>query len=85
MPASTLNGAIDDAVTTIIVMDATGFPTPNFRIQVEDELMLVTQVTSNTFTVTRGDLQTPAASHVDGTAVTYVVSSDISSDTISTY
>ena len=64
--ASTLNGAINNSTTSVVVASATGFPTAgNFRIMIEAEIMLVTAVASNTFTVTRGIEGTTAASHAD--------------------
>jgi hypothetical protein len=55
------------------VLSATGAPAVNFRIRVDDELMLVTGVSTNTFTVTRGIEGTSAAAHADGALVTHVL------------
>lgn len=72
--ATTLNGAINNSVTSLVVTSATGFPTvPNFRIIVENEIMLVTAVSGTTYTVTRGVEGTTAASHADLTVVTHVL------------
>ncbi len=71
--ATTLNGAINNSVTSVVVTSNTGFPTSNFRVRVEDELMLVTANGSTTWTVTRGVEGTTAASHADTTAVTHVL------------
>src|SRR3954469_20377217 len=84
---TTLNGAIDNATTTVIVTSASTFPsTGNFRIIIDSEIMLVTTVSSNTFTVTRAQESTAAASHVNGTNVTHVLTSgglnQIRADTI---
>ncbi len=53
--------------TTILVLDVTSFPTQTpFRVRVEDEIMLVTGVTGNTFTVTRAEESTTAVFHAAG-------------------
>ncbi len=74
--SSTLNGAINNSVTTLVVTSATPFPAAgNFRILVDSEIMLVTAVSGTTFTVTRGSAGSTAASHVDTSTVTHVVTS----------
>lgn len=70
---STLDGGIDDTVTTLDVVSATGAPSANFRIRIDDEYMLVTGVASETFTVTRGVEGSTAASHSSGATVTHVL------------
>ena len=58
---SQLNGSITNSATSLDVDSATGAPAANFRIVVQDgetdetnrELMLVTAVATNTFTVGR--------------------------------
>lgn len=72
--ANTLNGAINSSVTSITVTDASSMPsTGNFRIIIDSELMLVTAVSSNTLTVTRGIEGTTGASHLDLAPVTLIV------------
>jgi len=72
--STTLNGAIDNSTTTVVVTDASAFPSSgDFRIKIENELMLVTSVSSNTFTVTRGVEGTTAASHSDTTPVYHIM------------
>jgi len=72
--ASTLNGSITSTATTLDVNDAANFPASgNFRIIVDDEVMLVTAVSADTFTVTRGIESTTAAAHSGGAAVTLLV------------
>jgi hypothetical protein len=66
-------GGIDASQTTFDVLSLGGAPAVNFRIKVENELMLVTGVSSPTLTVTRGIESTTAATHADGTLVTHVV------------
>lgn len=61
---TTLDSAAVPADGTITVNSASGFPTEgDFRIVVNNELMLVTAVSGVTFTVTRGIEGTTAANH----------------------
>lgn len=74
---TSLNGAINNSVTSITVTSATGFPNTSvdfYRIIVEGELMLVTggQGTT-TWTVVRGIENTASASHTSGSAVTAII------------
>lgn len=63
-PTSTLNGAINNSVTTLVVSSAASFPTTgNFRIIIDSEIMKVTAVSGTTFTISRGQEGTTAASH----------------------
>lgn len=72
--SSTLNGTISSSVTSLTVASASTFPSSgNFRIIVDSEIMLVTAVSTNTFTVTRGYESTVAASHTSGVAVTHIL------------
>ena len=65
----TLNGAINDSVTTITVDSTTGFAASG-SIQIESEWISYTGTTATTFTgCTRGQEGTTAASHADGTTV----------------
>jgi len=69
---TTLNGAINNSTTTIILSDASQFPDSgtNF-ILIGTEEISYTGVSSNTLTgVTRGVRGTTAASHSDGATVT---------------
>lgn len=63
---STLAVAITStSATTLQVTSAVFFPTTgNFRIVIDSEIMLVTSVSSNTFTVTRGIEGTTKATHL---------------------
>lgn len=75
-PQTTMNdsGGISSGDTSVVVTSATGFPTSgNFRILIDSEIMLVTAVSSNTFTITRAQEGTLAVSHVDGSIVTQVL------------
>lgn len=70
---SKLDGSITDVATTINVLSSSGAPTADFRIRIGSELMLVTDVSANTFTVTRGVEGTVAAAHADTTDVVHVL------------
>lgn len=75
--ATTLNGAINNSVTSITITSATGFPsTGNFRIVIDTEIMLVTARSGTTLTVSRGAEGTSAASHLDLADVTVILSRD---------
>jgi len=73
--------------TSITVTSSTGFPSANFRIQIDSELMLVTNVSGTTWTVTRGAESTTAATHSNGAGVLHVLTAgaikQFRSDTIS--
>lgn len=71
--ATTLAGAVDNSTGTLTVVLASGAPAPNFRIRVDDELMLVTAVAGTTWTATRGIEGTAAASHASGAVVAHVL------------
>ena len=71
---TSLNGAIAAGDLTLVVVSASLFPTnPQFRIRIDDEVMIVTGVAGTTFTVTRGAESTSAASHASGTLITCVL------------
>jgi hypothetical protein len=73
-PVTILNGAISSSSLSVIVVDASTFPhSPQFRIKIDAEVLLVTAVSGNTFTVTRGAEGTIAVSHLDGAAVTHIL------------
>lgn len=72
---STLNGTIDDVQMSILVASNLAFPpSGNFTIIVDAELMLVTAVTGNNFTVQRGSESSTAAQHNSGVNVTNIIS-----------
>lgn len=64
---------LDDSELGVDVDSVIGMPAADFRVRVDDELMLVTAVVGSTLTVTRGIEGTTAASHADGATVTVVV------------
>lgn len=75
---TTLNGAINNAVTSLIVTSALPFPqntTEPFRILIDSEIMLVTAGQgTTTWTVIRGVEGTAAAAHSNLATVTHMVS-----------
>src|SRR5574338_587093 len=76
---STLNGAINNVTTTIVVADGSPFPSVGeFRLLIGSnpdtgELVLVTARSGNTLTVVRGQEGTSAQSWADGTVVTHIL------------
>ena len=73
--ATTLSAAITTTTaTSCTVTDATTFPASgNFRIKIDNEILLVTTVAVSTFTITRGTEGTTAATHVNGAAVIHLL------------
>ena len=77
--SSTLNGAITNVATTLVVTSAATFPTlPNFRLligisPITAEIVLVTGVSGTTFTVLRGQEGTTAIGWADLTTVTHIL------------
>ena len=73
LASTTLDGAHDDTTTSIAVVSAMGFTVGTFRILVDSEIMKVTSVSGNTFTVSRAQEGTAAASHLTGAPVYHVL------------
>jgi len=73
LAGTTLNGAIDDQVTTITVASAMGFTGGDFRILVDSEIMKVTAVSGLDLTVARGQEGTDSTAHSNGAAVAHVL------------
>jgi hypothetical protein len=72
---TTLNGTISDSVTSVVVTDGSMFPAGgDFRILIDDELMLCTARSTNTLTVARAQEGTTNVSHADAALVNHVVS-----------
>lgn len=68
-----LSGDITDVQATATLVDASAFPTSgDWRLRVDDELMLVTGVAGAVLTVTRGIEGTANVAHADGRAVKMV-------------
>lgn len=71
---TTLNGAINDSTTTIVVTAGPTTMTGQFRIKIDNEIILVGSVSGTTFSsCTRGVEGTSAASHSNGATVTHVL------------
>ena len=72
---TTLSAAITTTTTTSCsVIDATAFPTTgNFRIRIDGEILIVTGVEGNTFTIMRGAEGTLAATHASGASVIHLL------------
>jgi hypothetical protein len=69
---TTLNGGINNSVTTIVVVSTTGFATAG-QIRIGSEVITYTGVTSTSFTgCTRGALGTTNAAHLTGVTVTKI-------------
>lgn len=67
---TTLTGAITSTQTSISVTSATGFPTSQFTVRIDDEYMTVTAgFGTTTWTVTRGVNGSTAAAHVASQSV----------------
>lgn len=73
---STLSSGITAGDTSLVVASATGAPSANFRIRINNEIMLVTNVAGTTYTVTRAQEGTTAAAHSAGAAVAHVMTKE---------
>jgi hypothetical protein len=73
--ATTLSAAITSvSATSLTVTSAASFPaTGNFRIKIDSEILIVTNVSGTTFTVTRGAEGTTAATHANGADVIHLL------------
>lgn len=73
---TTLSSGITNISTSLTVVSAALFPKlPQFRILVETEVMLVTAVNGNVFTVSRGIENTVQTSHNSGATVASILTS----------
>ena len=73
-PGTTLAAGCTALATFIIVTGASGYPTSgNFRIKIDQELMMVTGVSGVTWTVTRGIESTTPTTHLSGAAINHTV------------
>lgn len=61
---TTLNGAINNSTTSVVITSATGWPTGGFRIMIDSEIMYCTSRSGTTLTVVRGSEGTTAVSHI---------------------
>ena len=70
-----LNGGINASVTTVTVDDGSVFPSEgDFRVIVNDEVMLVTARSTNDLTVVRGQDGTTAAIQADNSTIRAILS-----------
>lgn len=70
---TTLNGAINNVTTTIVLTSASGFPTAGY-VTIDSENIRYTGISTNTLTgVTRGADGTTAASHLNAAVVEHTV------------
>lgn len=68
--STTLNGAINNTVTSITVTDGSVFPaTGDARLIIEDEIVLMTSRATNVLTVVRGVDGSAAVSHSDASGI----------------
>lgn len=68
--STTLDGSVNNTVTTITVTDGSIFPADgDYRLLVEDEIVLVTARSTDDLTVVRGVDGTTATSHADTTGI----------------
>ncbi len=71
---TTLNGSINNTITTIVVNDGSVFPNDgNYRVRVGTELLLVTSRSSNVLTVIRGAENTSPLDHSDTNDIVLVL------------
>src|ERR1700733_5964571 len=80
---ATLVAGINASATSLGVSASANFPAaPQFRIQVDGEIMLVTGIGGGgtTFTVLRGQEGTSAASHSQGAVVEHVMTAQLMAD-----
>jgi hypothetical protein len=64
---TTLTGALNTSQTSVTVASASGFPSSQFHIRIDDEVMTVTGgFGTTTWTVTRGSNSTTAKAHANG-------------------
>jgi len=69
--STTLNGAIDAVVTSLVVTATTNFPTTvPFVIDIDSETLIVTAIAGTTFTVVRAARRSTAATHANLATVT---------------
>jgi hypothetical protein len=71
---TTLNGAISSGATSLVLTDATRFPTTGtFRLIIDSEILAATGIAGTVVTVTRGTEGTTAAAHSDVSVVTAIL------------
>jgi fructose-1,6-bisphosphatase/inositol monophosphatase family enzyme len=71
--STTLVGSITNVATSLVVASSSGFPAVNFRIRIDDEILLVTTVAGTTWTVTRAQEGTTGAAHSNAASVAHIL------------
>lgn len=72
-----LNGSVNDSTTSWTVDSVSGFPAEgDFYLNCEEEIVLVTAISSLTLTVIRGQCGSTAASHGDNAYVSTIVTAE---------
>jgi hypothetical protein len=80
---TTLASDLSSGSTTLTVVDGSAFPlTPQFRIRIDDELLLVTNVSSGTWAVERAKEGTSAVSHAAGATVVQLLTAGVMTDLV---
>lgn len=74
---TTLDGAITDVATSLTVISATAFPTEgDFRILIESEIILVTAISGEVFTIVRARESTTGVAHASAKDVIQIVTEE---------
>lgn len=72
--ATVLVGSITSGATSLAVLSSSAFPTTgNFRIRIDNEILIVTNVSGTTWTVTRAAESTLAVAHNNGASVAHIL------------
>jgi hypothetical protein len=72
-PTTTLAAGITASATSLTVSSSAGFPAANFRVRIDNEILLVTAVAGTIWTVTRAVESTTAAAHAVLATVAHVL------------
>ena len=73
-PGTILATGCNSSITTIAVGSSAGYPSSgNFRIKIDQEIMIVTAVSGTNWTVTRGAESTTATSHASNASVNHLL------------
>jgi hypothetical protein len=75
--SATLAAAIDGDDTTITVSNPSAWPAPPYPAHIDKELLHVTAVNGNTWTVQRGHEGSPVAGHAAGAAISLTTGADL--------
>ena len=67
-PIATLNGTINNSVTSLVVSDGSEFAINEYLL-CDSEIMKISNIASNTLTIARGQLSSTAAGHTSGVEI----------------